>query len=63
MELCAVTNSLDGDFLYVIDGNHRLISHWLQDRLIEGVQTYVAVHEGMKNWVYIPDYWKEQWQL
>lgn len=62
MELCVIADSLDGDFLYVIDGNHRLIAHWLQGRHLDGVATYVAVHDGLKNWAYIPDYWRAKWR-
>lgn len=62
MELCMVADSVNGDFLYVIDGNHRLIAHWFQGRSLDGVPAYVAVHEGLKSWAYIPDYWQTLWQ-
>lgn len=62
MEPCVVASSIDDDFLYVIDGNHRLIAHWLQGRSLDDVTIYVAVHDNLKSWVYIPSYWKKQWQ-
>jgi len=62
MELCMVADSINGDFLYVIGGNHRLIAHWFQERSLDGVPAYVAVHKGLKGWAYIPDYWQTQWR-
>jgi hypothetical protein len=61
MELCMIADSISGDFLYVIDGNHRLIAHWFQGRSLDGVPSYVAAHEGLKSWAYIPKYWKTKW--
>ena len=63
MELCVVSNSLDDAFLYVIDGNHRLIAHWLQGRHLENVPAYLAVHDDLSTWVYLPDYLRKQLRL
>ncbi len=62
MELCVLTDSIESKFLYVIDGNHRLIAHRFQGRPLNGVPTYVAIHNRLNNWVYIPDYHKSRLQ-
>ena len=56
MEIVLVADSIQAGILYVIDGNHRLIAHWLQGRELEGIPVLLAVHERIGSWAYIPDY-------
>ncbi len=42
------------DWLYVLDGNHRLIAQWLANRDLTGIDVYVVVDPRLKEWAYIP---------
>lgn len=53
-----LTDDLTSRFLYVIDGNHRTIAHYLGEKSFETVPVYVCVHPQLLNWAYLPNYYK-----
>lgn len=57
-ELAIVTNDLQGEFLYVIDGNHRVIAQHFSGRGLQGVAAFVCQHPEMMKWAYVPTYYQ-----
>jgi hypothetical protein len=49
-----VSQSIENGSLITIDGNHRLVAHFLQHRNVDGVHAYLFVHHNINEWVFIP---------
>lgn len=49
-----VTNNLHSGALTVIDGNHRILAHFIRHQSINGVSALVAQHANMHTWPYVP---------
>ena len=59
-EPVAVTNKLDGDFWYLIDGSHRCLAQFRSGKPFQNVRIYVCVHRRIMQWAYIPNYYKQR---
>ena len=53
-----ITAHLQSSFLYVIDGNHRIIAQQLSQQSFQDVAVYVCVWPKLMQWAYIPNYYK-----
>lgn len=49
-----VTDRVDSDVLYLIDGNNRCCAQYLRVREFQDVPALVAMHPKMLQWAYIP---------
>jgi hypothetical protein len=58
LEPVAVTNELDGNFWYLIDGSHRSIAQFRSKKSFEGASIFVCVHPQIMNWPNIPSFYK-----
>lgn len=54
MELVLVGTDLNQRPLIAVDGNHRLLAHYIRHRSIDGVPAYVGIHPNMYNWPFVP---------
>lgn len=54
LELVLVGTDLNERPLIAVDGNHRLLAHYIRHRSIEGVPAYIGIHPNMYNWSYVP---------
>lgn len=54
LELVLVSHGWDGTPLIAIDGNHRMIAHYITQCSVDGVPAFVGVHPAMNRWPYIP---------
>lgn len=59
-EAVAVTNDLNGNFWYLIDGSHRSIAQFRSGKSFQDVKLYVCVHPQMMSWPYVPNYHKQR---
>ena len=59
MEPVAITNNLQGDFWYLIDGSHRSIAQFRLGKSFQDVRIYVCVHCQIMRWPYIPKYYRK----
>lgn len=50
-----VTNDFAHGPLYGLDGNHRLVAHFLTGKAFDGVPAFVCTHVKMLEWAYIMD--------
>jgi hypothetical protein len=55
-----VTASLESDFLYLIDGNNRVMGQQLSCKSFQGVRVFVCVHPQIMKWAYIPMHYKQR---
>lgn len=53
-----VSPNLDTGSLVAIDGNHRLMAHFLTHKSIQGLQAYLFVHPNITNWKWFPPHAK-----
>jgi hypothetical protein len=58
-EPVAVTDKLDGDFWYLVDGSHRCLAQFQSGKPFQDVRIYVCVHPWIMQWAYIPSYYKQ----
>jgi hypothetical protein len=57
MEIVTVSNDLENGNLYIIDGNHRLIAHYLIHKSIKDVPAFACIRPKMLQWAYVqPDF-------
>lgn len=49
-----VSPSVDSGLIVAIDGNHRLMAHFLQHQSIEGVNGYLFIHPNIQLWGFMP---------
>lgn len=61
-EPVAVTDELQSDFWYLIDGSHRSIAQFRSQKSFQNVKLYVCVHPNIKRWPYVPNYYKQSRQ-
>ena len=54
LELLLVGIGLDGGSLVAIDGNHRMIAHYLTQGSVDGVPAFIGVHPAMNRWPFVP---------
>jgi hypothetical protein len=54
LELILVCEDLDTGSLTTIDGNHRLMAHYLTFGSVQEVPAYVYIHTNMNKWYFIP---------
>jgi hypothetical protein len=54
LELVLVGAQLQLGHLVAIDGNHRMMAHYLNHASVEGVPAFVCVHKNITQWSYIP---------
>ena len=54
MELVLCGTSVDDGPLIAIDGNHRLLAHYIRSGSIEGVPAYIGIHPKMYDWPMVP---------
>lgn len=59
-EITILTNDLASDFLYLIDGNNRLVGHFLLHKTIQDVPAVVCAHPKLMEWAYVPIYYKRR---
>lgn len=48
-----VSRNLDSGLVVTIDGNHRLMGHFLRNKSIEGVNGFLFVHPNVEKWGFI----------
>jgi len=58
-EPVAVTDNLDGDFWYLIDGSHCYIAQVRSGKPFQDVRIDVCVHPRIMEWSCIPSYYKQ----
>ena len=61
MEIVVVTDDVKSGFLYIIDGNHRAIAQITRGKSFQGVRVFACQHSKMRNWAYIPRFYKKLW--
>ena len=54
LELVLVGTDMKEGPLIAVDGNHRLIAHYIRHGSIEGVPVYIGIHPNMYNWSFVP---------
>lgn len=54
MELVLCGTAVDDGPLIAIDGNHRLLAHYIRSGSIEGVPAYIGIHPKMYDWHMVP---------
>lgn len=54
LELVLVGTDLNQRPLIVVDGNHRLLAHYIRHRSIDRVPAYVGIHPNIYNWSFVP---------
>ena len=55
-----VTDSLESEVLYLIDGNHRTIAQHVTNKGFQDVEAFVCIHPNMLRWPYIPRRYRSQ---
>ena len=56
-----ITPNHDTRALVAIDGNHRLMAHYLTHRSVEGVHAYLFSHPKTAVWDWFPHYAREMY--
>lgn len=49
-----VSPNLDAGLIVAIDGNHRLMAHYIRHQSVEGVPGYLFVHPNLQTWDFMP---------
>jgi hypothetical protein len=55
-----LTNDLESQILYLIDGNHRVIAQQIGKKGFQDVRVFVCVHPLILRWAYIPSNFKSK---
>jgi hypothetical protein len=60
MEPVIVARALHSDFLYIIDGNHRVVAQQITGKGFRNAKAYVCMHREIDNWEYVPEHHKQR---
>lgn len=54
LELVLVGTDVNERPLVTVDGNHRLLAHYIRHHSVDGVPAYIGIHPNMYNWRFVP---------
>jgi hypothetical protein len=53
-----ITDAIESNFLYLIDGNHRTCAQYLSRKSFQDVSAFLCVYPALMKWAYVPKFYK-----